>query len=98
MCGTNEGSRAHALEPFFSFPLCPREDVDDLLLHRASVEVHLAAVTEGDQAVNHGVKRVVAADFYVLSGLDLRAALADDDHTWACRRAVRKLHSEILRS
>ena len=74
-----------------------RDDVHDLLLDDASVEVGLAAAAEGDLAHHHRVEGVVMADLHVLAGLYLRAALADDDHARAGRLAVSELNPEVLR-
>lgn len=59
------------------------ENVYDLLAYDAAIEIGLAAVTEGDDTFCHSQKRVVFRDLYVLSGHNLRTALADDDHAWA---------------
>lgn len=56
-----------------------------------------ALVGERDLAFAGGEERVVAADFYIFPRFNLGAALANDDHAGARRRAVSKLHPEVLR-
>lgn len=72
-------------------------DVDDFLGHLVTGEADLPACSERDLAISNSEECVVFADLYILSCLDLRAALADDDSSRLCYRAVRKLHPEILR-
>lgn len=74
-----------------------RNDVHDLLLDNTSIKVGLAAATEGDLTNNHGVEGVVMTNLYVLACLNLRTALADDNHAWASCLAIRKLNPEELR-
>ena len=57
----------------------------------------LAVLDEFHLAVLKGEKREVAAETDVLAGMDLRAALADDDGTGLEKLTVISLDTEILR-
>ena len=73
------------------------DDRDYLLAVDAAVKAGLAALGEGHGAGNHGIKRMVFADLYVLACINLRAALADDNHARTSCLAIRKLHPEVFR-
>ncbi len=79
---------------FFVFVL---DDGDDLLLNSVTVEADLPLRREGDLAGDHRIERVILADLYILTSLDLGAALAHDDLARACCLAVSELHPEIFR-
>lgn len=79
---------------FFYFNL---NDVGDLLGDNPAGEVGLAAGAEGDLSGGDGEKSVVTADAHIFPSLDLRTALADDDHTRAGGGTVSELHSEVFR-
>ncbi len=63
-------------------------DINDLLLDDAPVKVGLATIAEGNYAGDHRVEGVVFAYLHIATSLDLRTALADDDHTWTCSLAI----------
>src|SRR6476469_3935848 len=53
-------------------------------------------VLELDDAVDLGEERVVLAQTDVLAGVELRAALADDDRAPRDRLAAERLHAQVL--
>ena len=71
--------------------------MDDLLATGVAVKVGLPHLTELYDACNHREERVVLAYAYILSWLNLRSALADDDHAGSCFCAISKLNPEVLR-
>src|ERR1035437_1247291 len=73
------------------------DDVDDFLHHCSSSEAGLALGTERNFSISDRIKSVVFADFHILSCLYFCTALTDNNRTWLCRGAVRKLDSEIFR-
>lgn len=73
-----------------------RDDVDGLADARGAMEVCLASITEGDDAVYEGEDCVIFACVYVLARDDLRAALAYDDFADANLVAVSTLHTQVF--
>jgi hypothetical protein len=72
------------------------DNVRDFLLHNAAGEAGLAAGAVGDVPGGEGEECVVAADCYIFPCLYFCAALADDNHSGARRRAIGELYAEIF--
>ena len=86
-----------ALEWHRSLYLSGCEDVYYLLADYFSVEVSLATIAVENLAGNHRVEGVVVANLYVVTSLNLGAALAHDNHAWTSSLAVTKLDSKVFR-
>lgn len=73
------------------------DDVRYFLALDRAIKPGLALLGERYFTGSERVEGVVLSNTNVGSSHDLRTALADDDHTWACCLTIRKFHPEVFR-
>ena len=73
------------------------DDVDHFFRSDVAGETRFTAGAEADSSIREREKGMVVTDTDILSCLDFRPALANDNHARACRDAVSELHAEIFR-
>ncbi len=73
------------------------DDVGYFLVDEAAIKGCFTARTKSNGAGGESEEGMVAADFHIFPCLNLRAALADDNHAGAGGGAIGKLYPEVFR-